>query len=644
MNSRLRSLALGLLAVLAFTTAASALVTEEARVSHGLGTLGKSVSLSGDTLLLGGGDTMNAAAAYRLVAGNWTLEADLVPSDPVTLIGYGTAVALDGDLAAVGAPNFDDATYTDRGAIYVFARTGTTWTQEAKLVFPNTVGSPSGAKLGAALAISGNTLVAGVPSYSSSRGGALIFVRNAGVWTLQQSFLSVATENNAQYGVSVDIDGDYAAIGAPQENSNGTAYYYRRANGVWTQTGLNTGLQSLSQIGAAVAQSGSTALVGAPFSYTTGFLPGPGAAFIGLTGFVIRNPNPADWDDFGRAVALDGDWAVIGTPKDFGTFAGSGSAYAFRRVGSGWSLAGKMTLADLGTNGGAGLSVSVSGNRAAIGTRTGVTYLYTLAFSDPDGDGVPDENDNCPAVSNTNQADTDGDHVGDACDPCTDVDEDGYAREGGSCGPTDCNDAKAAIHPGATDIPRNGIDEDCSGADEPCDHDLTCEAGETCGNCSTDCASGSTPGAVCGNGVCEDGNGEDCRTCPQDCNSLLSGKPNKQYCCGAQTLCSDARCNANGKSCTTVPTVPQSWCCGDSLCSVGEGCGNCALDCTVGAEVCTGGLDENCNGAIDCADGSCASAPACAPPTCKSRGVSCTANSECCSLSCVTSKGKKTCK
>ena len=55
---------------------------------------------------------------------------------------------------------------------------------------------------------------------------------------------------------------------------------------------------------------------------------------------------------------------------------------------------------------------------------------------------------------------------------CTDRDGDGYFAEGGTCGPVDCNDTDPNIHPGACDILKDGIDQDCSGKDrlrgKPC--------------------------------------------------------------------------------------------------------------------------------------------------------------------------------
>jgi hypothetical protein len=68
------------------------------------------------------------------------------------------------------------------------------------------------------------------------------------------------------------------------------------------------------------------------------------------------------------------------------------------------------------------------------------------------------------------------------------------------------------------------------------------------------------------------------------------------------------------------------------VCDAGEDCGNCAQDCTIGAEVCAGGVDEDCDGFVDCLDTTdCATDPAC---LCSPGGSSCSANSDCCSNKC----------
>jgi hypothetical protein len=178
-----------------------------------------------------------------------------------------------------------------------------------------------------------------------------------------------------------------------------------------------------------------------------------------------------------------------------------------------------------------------------------------------------------------------------------------------------------------------------------CDNDGACEFGEDCLGCPNDCASGSTSGAVCGNGVCEAGNGEDCVSCAQDCNGVQGGKPANRFCCGdgdgsGPVGCSDSRCTSSGFSCTEVPGAGGSYCCGTDGCESGESCSNCALDCSGGFELCTDGIDNDCDGATDCSDSECSSDPACSG-SCGTAGASCTSNGDCCSNRC---KGNGTCK
>jgi hypothetical protein len=165
-----------------------------------------------------------------------------------------------------------------------------------------------------------------------------------------------------------------------------------------------------------------------------------------------------------------------------------------------------------------------------------------------------------------------------------------------------------------------------------CNNDGTCDPGEDCDGCPNDCVSGTTSGAQCNNGICEAANGESCLTCPQDCDGVQNGKPSNRFCCGDGATgagavdCGDPRCTDNGDQCTNVPMSPGSFCCGDFTCDAGESCGNCALDCTTGGEICTGGVDEDCDGDVDCADSECSGDPACqqcVPTSSKEKGPRC---------------------
>ena len=185
-----------------------------------------------------------------------------------------------------------------------------------------------------------------------------------------------------------------------------------------------------------------------------------------------------------------------------------------------------------------------------------------------------------------------------------------------------------------------------------CDGDEVCETGEDCNNCSFDCPSGS--GASCGNDICEVGDGEDCLSCPEDCNGKQKGKPSRRFCCGdgdgqGAIGCGDPRCTAEGLSCTDVPAT--GFCCGDGSCDPGEDECSCPVECgePPGTESsCTDGVDNDCDGSVDCADGDdCGTDPACdtpPPPPCEPIGTSCTSNGDCCSNKCKGKPGSKTCK
>ncbi len=195
----------------------------------------------------------------------------------------------------------------------------------------------------------------------------------------------------------------------------------------------------------------------------------------------------------------------------------------------------------------------------------------------------------------------------------------------------DCNDSG---HPDeceilaevCNDANDNDCDElvDCSDPDcigDPncnCNFNGVCEIDEDCLSCPNDCPSGEIG---CGNGVCEANNDENCRSCPADCAGIQTGSPDEQFCCGKSdgvavnpVGCNDSRCNAGGFVCikTFVPA-----CCGDLQCGIGETPCDCEIDCGSFTPIelaCSDGVDNDCDGTFDCADGDCAVAPA-PPPT-----------------------------
>jgi probable HAF family extracellular repeat protein len=224
-----------------------------------------------------------------------------------------------------------------------------------------------------------------------------------------------------------------------------------------------------------------------------------------------------------------------------------------------------------------------------------------------------------------------------------------------------CNGAETCVgsscQAGSDPCPGQGCDEG-AGTCGPltCNNDDTCDPFEDCDSCPDDCISGGGSPA-CGDGICQPSNGEDCLSCASDCRGRQKGNPNRQYCCGTDVGCADARCNADPWVCDDTPPVP--YCCGDGSCGGAEDSTNCAIDCQgsfcgdgncdagedqcscaddcgtppATESVCVDGIDNDCDQNTDCDDPDCTAGPdpAC---LCGQRGDSCSGGSDCCSGTC----------
>ncbi|MEP7342554.1 MAG: putative Ig domain-containing protein, partial [Acidobacteriota bacterium] len=235
---------------------------------------GQSVSLNGNSIVVGAnGDANNRGSAYVFVrAGNtWNQQGKLIANDGTGSDAFGLAVAISGDTVAVGAPGADAGGINDRGAVYLFARNGSNWLQQQKLVVAD---AGIGDNFGRSVALDGSTVIAGAFLDSSflysGHGSAYVFTRTGTVWSAQDKLGADDPANNDLFGNAVALSGDTAIIGAYTKQvgniaSTGRIYVFTRAGTNWSkQQDFTTSNQSGALFGASVAFANDTIAVGAP--------------------------------------------------------------------------------------------------------------------------------------------------------------------------------------------------------------------------------------------------------------------------------------------------------------------------------------------------------------------------------------------
>ncbi|MBI5496652.1 MAG: hypothetical protein HY904_16650, partial [Deltaproteobacteria bacterium] len=326
----------------------------------------------------GTGQCLSAALFAYLKAAN---------SDSGDEFGNAVALSADGNTLAVAAHGEDgsavgvngnpaDNAAQDSGAVYVFIRTGGTWTQQAYLKASNT-GAPDHFGTHVALSADGNTLAVGATledsaatgvngnqadNTASASGAAYVFTRTAGTWT-QQAYLKASNTNAIDYfgALALSADGNTLAVGAPEEDSNatgvqgnqsnndawssGAVYVFTRSGVAWAQQAYlkASNTDSNDQFGwsVALAADGNTVAVGAygEASGATGINAnqvdnsqnGAGAAYVFTrAGGVwtqqayLKATNTDAMDHFGVVVALAADGNTLAVVADWEDSAATG--------------------------------------------------------------------------------------------------------------------------------------------------------------------------------------------------------------------------------------------------------------------------------------------------------------------------------
>ena len=340
----------------------------------------------------------------------WLQEAYLKASNAQAADGFGWAVRLssDGSTLAVGAPGEDSDARgvggnqasngaTDSGAVYVFRRAASAWTQEAYLKGSNadpldafgwTLGlSDDGAKL-----VIGAPFEDGASNATESSGAVYVFARAGAAWSEVSVVRAQTPSRNFLFGKVVALSGDGASLAVGSPSKNAVSVYRGSASFVF-DADLRANTKADDQFGTALALSndGVVLAVGAPSESTlavgvnptvsTGTAQGSGAVYVmrrAGTSWAqeafVKATNTHDGDAFGSAVALSGNGTTLacGAPSEDSDSRGlegiqslvtgpdSGAVFLYRLTSGTWGRLAYVKASNAASADGFGAAVALT--------------------------------------------------------------------------------------------------------------------------------------------------------------------------------------------------------------------------------------------------------------------------------------------
>ena len=452
----------------------------------------------------------------------WVEQSKLVADNGVADDNFGDAVALDGDSALVGAGTGNNGYLS--GSVYTFERDSMgLWSQTQQLVPGDNEG---GDYFGYRIAVDDGTALIGAFYKTFNKGAVYVYERDSGgVWSEEQTLTDLQSNANDRFGCAVAVSGDYAIVGVCDDDPAGSAVVFERdSGGVWSQkqklTGSTTG-PTFDEFGYAVAIDGDYAIVGAPRF---------GASDIGQAYVFERTgstwsetaklvaDDSVGGDAFGGAVALVGDRALIAANRHAGQ---AGAVYEFERLPGGWIESQKLSASDASPSSRFGTALAMRADDAIVCAQVNVDTGVAYAFErDAAGDWTEKQKFASPDAS----------------------------ASSGFCRAAAIGDATALI--GAP-----GDDGNASGSGAAYVFRHLPAAGSHCDD-QTICASGFCVDGVCCESACGDGDPADCQAC-----SLAAGSSADGTCdlLSQRTLCRDAanECDAAEQCDGAAPTCPD---------------------------------------------------------------------------------------
>ena len=374
----------------------------------------------------------DSGSVYLFDASTGVQIAKLLATDGAAFDHFGSALAIDNGIVAVGS-RYHDQSGTNAGSAYLF--NATTGVQTSKLVATD---ARAFHHFGSAVDIGDGVVVVGTPfddDNGPNAGAAYVF--DAGTGAQLAKLLPGDGTVDDQFGLSVAIDGGIVAVGAYGDADlgpiTGSAYLFDAPTGVQTAKLIASDQDTDDAFGWSVNISAGVVIVGARFENALGTDSGSAYLFDAASGTQLAKLIPSDGaaaDFFGQSVAIDGGIVVVGASADDDNGPNSGSAYAIA-PDTDADGDGLTDVAEIGFWGTDPFSFDTDGD--GITDEGEVNTLGTdPLLADTDADGVSDLLDKCHGGDDT--LDADGDGIPDACDTApacaVDINGDGVLDNG----------------------------------------------------------------------------------------------------------------------------------------------------------------------------------------------------------------------
>ncbi len=183
--------------------------------------LGAVISVYGDTIALGdpyydvgANSSQGSVRLFERSNGVWTLRQTVTAADGAYGDFFGSDVALDADTLVVGVPYDDVGPNPDRGSVRVFTRSGTTWGAQAMLWSSDSLAED---EFGRRLSLSGDTLAVGAPladvGANGAQGSVYMFMRSGSTWTARATLTASGGAGGDRFGGAIAFSGDTLAVG-----------------------------------------------------------------------------------------------------------------------------------------------------------------------------------------------------------------------------------------------------------------------------------------------------------------------------------------------------------------------------------------------------------------------------------------------